>query len=50
MEMNVEKVRVMRIWRQRSQVHFIIDQKQLKNVKHFNYLGTKITNYARCTS
>jgi hypothetical protein len=25
----------------------MIDQKQLKNVEYFNYLGRKITNYAR---
>jgi hypothetical protein len=27
----------------------MIDQKQLENVKYFNYLGTIITNDTRCT-
>jgi hypothetical protein len=27
----------------------MIDQKQLENVEYFNYLGSMITNYARCT-
>ena len=26
------------------------DQKQLENLEYFNYLGSIITNYARCTS
>jgi hypothetical protein len=26
------------------------DQKQLENVEYFNYLGSLVTNYARCTS
>jgi hypothetical protein len=25
------------------------DQKQPENVEYFNYLGSTITNYARCT-
>jgi hypothetical protein len=27
----------------------MIDQKKLENVEYFNYLGSMITNYARCT-
>jgi hypothetical protein len=27
----------------------MIDKKQLENVEHFNYLGSMITNDARCT-
>jgi hypothetical protein len=27
----------------------IIDQKQLENVEYFDYLGSMITNDARCT-
>jgi hypothetical protein len=27
----------------------MIDQKQLENVEYFNYLGSMITNNARCT-
>jgi hypothetical protein len=27
----------------------MIDQKQLENVEHLNYLGSIITNDARCT-
>jgi hypothetical protein len=30
-------------------LQIIIDQKQLKNVGCFGYLGSLITNYARCT-
>jgi hypothetical protein len=31
-----------------SQLQILIDQKQLKNVEHFKYLGSMITNDARC--
>jgi hypothetical protein len=49
MEMNVEKTKVMRISRQSSPIKIMIDQKQLENVEYFNYLGSMITNDARCT-
>jgi hypothetical protein len=49
MEMNVEKTKVMRISRQPSSVQIMIDQKQMENVEHSNYLGGIITNDARCT-
>jgi hypothetical protein len=39
----------MRISRQSSPTKFMIDQKQLENVEYFNYLGSMITNNARCT-
>jgi hypothetical protein len=48
MEMNVEKTKVMRISRQPYPTKIMIDQKQLKNVEYFNYLGSMITNDARC--
>jgi hypothetical protein len=50
MEMNVEKTKVMRISRQPSSMKIMIYQKQLENVGYFNYLGSMITNDARCTS
>jgi hypothetical protein len=40
---------VMSISRQPSPVQIMIDQKQLQNVEYFNYLGSMITNDARCT-
>jgi len=49
MEMNVEKTKVMRISRQPSRVTITIDQKQLENVKYFKYLGSVLTDDARCT-
>jgi hypothetical protein len=49
MEMNVEKTKVTRISRQPSPIKIMIDQKQLQNVEYFNYLGSVITNDARCT-
>jgi hypothetical protein len=49
MEMNAEKEKVKRISRQQSLVHIMTDQKQLENLEYFNYLGSIITNYARCT-
>jgi hypothetical protein len=48
MEMNVEKTKVMRISRQPFRVKFMIDQKQLKNVESFKYLGSMLTNDGRC--
>jgi hypothetical protein len=49
MEMNVEKTKVMRISRQPYPIRMMIDQKQLENVDYVNYLGSIITNDARCT-
>ena len=49
MEMNVEKTKVMRISRQPFPVKIMIDQKQLKNVESFKYLGSILTNDGRCT-
>jgi hypothetical protein len=43
------KKQAMRISRQPSSVQIVIDQKQLENVEYFNYLGSMITNNARCT-
>jgi hypothetical protein len=48
MEMNVVKTKVMRISWQPSPIKIMIDQKQLENVEYFNYLGSMITNDARC--
>ena len=49
MQMKVKKAKVMRIWRQPSPVQIMTDLKQLQNVEHFNYLGSMVTNDARCT-
>jgi len=49
MEMNVVKTKVMRISRQLFPVTFMIDQKQLKNVECFKYLGSILTNDGRCS-
>jgi hypothetical protein len=49
MEMNVGKTKGMRISRQPSREQTMTDQKQLENVEYFNYLGSMITNSARCT-
>jgi hypothetical protein len=47
--MNVGKIKVMRISRQPSPIQITIDQKQSENVEYFNYLGSMITNDARCS-
>jgi hypothetical protein len=49
MEMNVEDTKVMRTSRQPSPIKIMIDQMQLENVEYLNYLGSMITNEARCT-
>ena len=46
--MNVEKTKVMRISRQPFSVKIMIDQQQLENVESFKYLGSILTNDARC--
>jgi hypothetical protein len=43
-----KKTKIMRILRQPYQVQLKIDKKQLKNVEHFNYLGSMVPNDARC--
>jgi hypothetical protein len=48
MEMNVEKIKVMRISRQPSPVTIMIDQNQLANVDCFKYLGSMLINDRRC--
>jgi hypothetical protein len=50
MEMNMGKTKVMKISRQPSPMKIMIDQKQLENMEYFNYLGSMITNDARCTA
>jgi len=47
--MNVKKTKVMRISRQPTPITIMIDQKQLKNVEYFKYLGSMLTNDGRCT-
>jgi hypothetical protein len=49
MEMNVEKTKVMRLSRHPYPINIMIYQKQLENMEYFNYLGSMITNEARCT-
>jgi hypothetical protein len=49
MEIYMEINEVIRISRKPSPVQIITDQKQLANVDHFEYLGSMITNDARCT-
>jgi hypothetical protein len=49
MEINVEKTKVMRIYRQPLPVDIMIDQKQLENVESLKYLGSILTNDGRCT-
>jgi hypothetical protein len=44
-----KKTKVVRISREPTPVRIVIDQEQLKNVEYFNYLGSMITNDARCT-
>jgi hypothetical protein len=44
-----KETKVMRISRETSTLQIVIDQKQLENVEYFNYLGSMITNDARCT-
>ena len=48
-QINVEKTKVMRNSRQPSVVQILLDKKQLQSVEYFNYLGSMITNDARCT-
>ena len=47
-EINVEKPKIMRISRQQSPVRFMIDLKQRENVEYFKYVGSLITNDAKC--
>jgi hypothetical protein len=49
MEMTVGKTKVMRLSRQPSQIQITIGQKQLENVKCFDYLGCMKINDATCT-
>ena len=43
-----EKIKVMKISRKLSPLQIMIDQKRPENVEYFKYLGSLITNYARC--
>jgi hypothetical protein len=49
MEINVEKTKTMRISGQPTPLQIKIDKKPAENVEEFNYLGSMITNDARCT-
>jgi hypothetical protein len=48
-QINVGKIKVMRISRQPFPLKIMVNEKQLDNVAHSNYLGSMITNDARCT-
>ena len=43
------KTKVKRISRKPCELPTTIDQKLLENVEYFNYMGSTITKYARCT-
>jgi hypothetical protein len=49
MEISVEKTKTMRISKQPFPLQIKIDKKLVENVEEFNYLGSMITNDARCT-
>ena len=49
MEINVGKTKIMRISRETSLLHIMIDKKRLTNAEYFNYLGSMTTDDARCT-
>ena len=49
MEVNLEKIKVMKISRETSTVEIMISQRKLENVEYFKYLGNVITNDARYT-
>jgi hypothetical protein len=49
MAINVEKTKTVRISRQPTPLQIKIDKKPVENVGEFNYLGSMITNDARCT-
>ena len=48
-EMNVRKCKLVRISMQPSAMQIVMDQKQLEIVEYCSYLGSRITNDARCT-
>jgi hypothetical protein len=48
-EMNEEKLKVMRKIKQPIQMQFMLDQKQLWNVEYFSYIDSQIARVARCT-
>jgi hypothetical protein len=41
--------KIARVLKSCHKIRIMIDQKQLENVEYFNYLGSMITNDARCT-
>ena len=49
MDINVKKTEVMRISTKASTLQVMIDETQLENVEYFKYLGSVVTNDARCT-
>jgi hypothetical protein len=49
MEINVEKTKTLRISRQPTLLQIQIHRKPIKNGEELNYLGSMITNDARCT-
>ena len=40
--------KVMIIAKQPSQIQITIDEKRVENLEYFRYVGSMITNYARC--
>jgi hypothetical protein len=50
MEMNVEKSKVMRKWRQPSPLLIMLDQQQLENVKYFSYMWSQTRRDSRAST
>jgi hypothetical protein len=48
MEINVEKTKTMRIPRQPIPLYIKIVKEPVENMEEFSYLGSMITNDARC--
>jgi hypothetical protein len=49
MESNVEETKTMTISRQPTPLQIKRDKNQVENVEEFDYMGSMITNDARCT-
>jgi hypothetical protein len=47
--MNVEETTAMRISKQLPPIKILINRNLLQNVEYYSYLGSMITNDARCT-
>ena len=49
MEINIDKLQVMRVFRNNESLQIKVNNRELEEIDHFKYLGTVLTRDVYCT-